>query len=422
MKNNILCVDMKSFYASCECIFRDLDPETTKLVVVGDIKNKGSVVLASSPIMKKKYNIKTGSRMYEVLNIKDKEIIITQARMNRYYEMTKKIIDIFKSFAPENHIHVYSVDESWLNINGTEKLWGNPKETALKIIKRIKKETGLIATVGIGDNKFLAKAALDIYAKHQKNGIGEIRIEDVEDKLHYINVEKMWGIGEKLKERLNALGIKTIGDLAEYDLNKIKKIFGKNGEILWSYSWGIDDSQIVYSDENPAKSVFGFGDFNSTTSKSIGRGATLKKDYNNQKDILVVIKDLLLEITKKMREKKIKAKTIQLSLTFSNKIGIEDITRQKTFKSGSTRNFEKLIIGFEKILQDNYDEGLPIRKIRISVSNLDYEKEIEKDEIIEIVTDQLNNKFGKGKVTKGFSLYEQSLSKDRSKKINGHFE
>ena len=151
-RHNVLCIDMKSFYASCECVLRGLDPLTAYLVVLGDSNYRGSIVLASSPKMKTDYGIKTGNRLFEVP--RDPKIHVVEARMALYLEQSLEIARLLNEFAPPEAIHVYSVDEAWICVDGMERGLGNRWEIAQKIKDSIYERFGLPACIGIGPNKF----------------------------------------------------------------------------------------------------------------------------------------------------------------------------------------------------------------------------------------------------------------------------
>lgn len=424
-KHDVICIDMKSFYASCECVYRGIDPMKEKLVVVGDINRNGSVVLASSPAMKKVHGIKTGSRLYEVKKIKDEHIIIAQARMGYYIEKSKEIREIFEEFVPPNQIHVYSVDESWLTLDGTKRLWGEPHEAAQKIIKRIEEKTGIVSAIGIGDNKFLAKCVLDNYAK--KTGVAECRYRDVEKMIHPLPVQKMWGIGTQMTKHFNRLGIFTIGDLAHSDRDLIGQMFGKNGRILHDYAWGIDESPVFYDEENPPQSVFGFnlGDEKNPV-KSVGRGVTLLSDYKDEKAIKLVIRELVEEVCEALRKSGKQGRTIHLSVGYSMRSTRDGFSRQRSI-DGFTNDTIEIMDVCERLFQTFYRKGEAVRKLRVSVGNLTEQQEelIEDEKEIRRKTyqaiDGLNERFGKGTVMKASSLMKESVARERSKKIAGHY-
>ena len=202
MKHVVLSIDLKSFYASVECLDRGLDPFSTPLVVADEQRGDGTIVLAASPYIKEKYDVKSRCRLYEV----DKTIpglIIAQPRMERYIKVSAKINMIYLSYVSQEDLHVYSIDESFLDI--TDYLHYSscdPYLYARRIIDDIKNKTGLTVTCGIGENIFLAKVAMDIEAKHSADNIAYWKKKDIVEKLWNISpLSKMWGIGRRLEKR-----------------------------------------------------------------------------------------------------------------------------------------------------------------------------------------------------------------------------
>lgn len=425
--HNVICIDMKSFYASCECVLRGLNPMKTKLAVVGDINRTGSVVLTASPPMKLQHNIKTGSRLYEILQLDDKDIVIAQSRMGEYHKISKYITEIFEEFVPPEAIHVYSVDESWLTFDGTERLHGDVWAASDKLIDEIYKRTGIPSAVGIGDNKFLAKTALDIFAK--KSRIAEVRYKDVETLLHPLDIGEMWGVGSQMKKRFAELGIHSFKDLAHFPTEKIKKHFGKVGEQLQMYSWGIDNSPVIYDINNPPPSVFGFSlNGNTTPMKSVGRGVTLLKDYYKKEDILLVTRDLIDEICYVLRQNKMVGKTIHLSVGYSKNSDKKGFSRQKTIEKFTGDPLEILSV-CEFLFEKFHQPKSPVRTLNVSIGKLAIEmdeffgnEEVAKRRKIADTSDNLNHRFGKGTVMKASSFKKESIAKERAKKIKGHFE
>ena len=158
-KRDILCVDMKSFYASCAAVTKGLDPLTTKLAVVADIKREGSIVLAATPPLKKELGIRTGSRLFEIP--KNEDIVIVPAQMSTYLQISTEITRLFNKYVPKESIHTYSVDESFLEVDGTNNLWGSAEEIAKLIKTELEDTFGLTASIGIGPNMLLSKVCRD---------------------------------------------------------------------------------------------------------------------------------------------------------------------------------------------------------------------------------------------------------------------
>ena len=214
-RESILCIDLKSFYASCSCIKRGFDPLTTYLAVVGATDRQGSVVLASTPLMKKKYRIKTGSRLFEIP--KKKEIHIVNAEMKYYLETSLEVTRILHRYASREDIHIYSVDEAFIRVNPVERIFGDKWSIARNIKKEIFEELGLTVAIGIGENMLLSKLCLDLDAKKTTEGIAEWTYESVPHKLWPVTpLSEMWCIGSRTQKTLNRMGIVTVGDLAHY--------------------------------------------------------------------------------------------------------------------------------------------------------------------------------------------------------------
>lgn len=407
---NILCLDMKSFFASVEAVDRGLNPMETFLVVVANKASKGSVILASSPQMKKKYGIKTGNRLFDI-PMDDEEILIVESRMALYVEAATQIIRILESFVPYEAIDVYSIDEAWICTDGTEKLFGDRWEIAKKIQEKIHYETSLPSCIGIGPNKFLAKVILDMEAK--KTGIAECRYEDVAFKLWPQNLGEIWGIGPRIEKRLNKIGVFTVEDLARTPVSKLKKHFGIIGEQLYWHSWGIDLSPTIQS--------WNFEE----ERKSISTGITLMSDYNTA-DTEMIILELCEEIGLRLRKSGLVAKTIYLGIGYSKNINgkfghahtIDDFTCL------SSRIFEECILIFRK-----YHYEQPVRKVYVSVSNLQafdtlqlkmFNGNEQKNLQLAFAVDELKDKYGKDAILRGISLQENASARERANKIGGH--
>src|SRR5690606_21174370 len=196
----IACIDMRSFYASCAAVELGQDPMETYIAVVGNQERKGSVVLAASPRMKKEFGVKTGTRLFEIPD--DPRIQLVEPKMQFYLEISMEITKLFNQYVPQEDIHVYSVDESFIDFTGIIKQWDSAEEIAIDLQDSIMRQFGLPSAVGIGPNMLLAKLALDLEAK--KQGVAHWQFEDVQEKLWPVYpLSKMWGIGSKMEANLN---------------------------------------------------------------------------------------------------------------------------------------------------------------------------------------------------------------------------
>lgn len=240
---DVLCIDLKSFFASVSCVRKGLDPLTTKLAVVGDTKRQGSVVLAATPPLKE-LGIKTGSRLFEIPNRSD--IYITNPQMRTYLNVSTRISRILLNYVAAEDFFQYSIDEAMCDVTNSYHLFAkSPYELARLIQKEIYSQTLVKSTIGIGSNILLAKVSMDIEAKHTKEGIAEWRYQDVPNKLWPIkNLTDMWGINTKTAKKLNKRGIFKIEDLAKYPYVYLKRDFGIIGIDLHLHANGIDESII----------------------------------------------------------------------------------------------------------------------------------------------------------------------------------
>ena len=244
MQKYYLCIDLKTFYASVECVERGLDPFNTNLVVADESRGKGTICLAVSPKMKM-LGVKNRCRIFEIPpTIK---YMIAMPRMKKYIEYSANIYAIYLKYFSKEDIHVYSIDEAFMDASKYLKLYkSTPIELAKKIIKDIFKSYGITATAGIGTNMYLAKIALDITAKHNPNNIGYLDEEKYKKELwHHKPLTDFWQIGKGIERRLNKMRIFDMYDIANADPKKIYKEFGINAEYLIDHSFGKESCTIA---------------------------------------------------------------------------------------------------------------------------------------------------------------------------------
>lgn len=407
-RNDILCIDMRSFYASVEAVKRGLDPMKAMLAVVGDLDRPGSIVLAASPSLKEKYGISNVSRCFELPD--DPDIHIVPARMADYLHVSVEITKLINNYAPKEAIHQYSVDEVWITVNGLKHLFGNRREIAAKLKREILDNFGLTASIGIGDNKFLAKAVMDLYAK--KEGIAECKYEDVEEKLWPVPVENIWGIGCKMKQNLNRMGIETLGELARYDFHHLKKRFGIIGEQLYWHAWGIDLSPI-------------YGNFTRTEQKGFGHGISLLRDYS-KKEITTCILDLCEEACRRARTADLAGKTIHLGISYSKETS-GGFSRSKTIPSPTNITLDMYEVCMQ-LFNQFYDGKSSIRHVYVTLGNLSGKQETQlslledslKKNDIGYVMDAIRDKYGSASILRASSYTDAGILLERSKKIGGH--
>lgn len=413
MYRNIICIDLKSFFASCECIERNLNPFTTPLVVA-EPNRQGAITLAVTPYMKK-LGIKSRGRIFEIP--KKITYITARPRMSLYIKKSTEVVNIYLDYVSKEDLHIYSIDECFLDVTDYLKMYKKTtKELAIDIMNKVYEKTRLCATAGIGPNLLLAKVAMDIEAKHNKDFIAEWTYDDIKTKLWNITpLSDMWGIGKRMEKKLNDMGLNKIGDIANYNKLKLKERFGIIGEELWYHANGIDLSKISDFKKNAKE-------------KSISNSQVLYKDYYNN-DVTLIIREILNLLLKRLRKESLLTKHVTLHIGYSRNVG-GDFTVSKKLEQETNDESEiyKVLIG---IFNSYYEENVPVRKVAISLSKLEKNnhvqlnlfsnvKDIDNKAKLNNVIDEINEKYGSNSVLKATSLLSISTIRDRNNKIGGH--
>lgn len=330
MEHIFFAIDLKSFYASVECVLRKLDPLKTNLIVADKSRSEKTICLAVSPSLKK-YGIPSRARLFEVIQSVKKinqeryknnhyhkfiaksfnedelnnetlelDYIIATPQMSKYMEMSGFIYSIYLKFFSEEDIHVYSIDEVFIDVTKYINLYKLPlEELATKVVNEVYKATGITATVGIGTNLFLAKVAMDILAKHSKadsNGARVAYLDEIKFRKllwDHTPLTDFWRIGPGITRRLNNHGMKTLFDVAKRsieDEDSLFTLFGVNAELIINHAWGIEPTLI--SDIKKYKPI----------NKSLSQGQVLPRPYHYHEAMTIIkeMADLLaLDLTKK---------------------------------------------------------------------------------------------------------------------------
>ena len=411
---HILSIDLKSFFASCECVARNLDPFKVPLVVANPNQGDGAITLAVTPFLKKQ-GVKSRGRLYEIP--KHIKYNIVPPRMSMYIKYSEKVLSVYLDYVSKEDLHVYSVDECFLDVTDYLKLYKKTDyELAEEILSEITKRTGLTATCGIGPNILLAKIAMDTEAKKYKNGIAKWEYKDIPSKLWTIQpLSKMWGIGPRMERRLNYLGIRSVGDLAHYNKNKLKDKFGVMGIELWEHANGIDLSRISDMEEYKPKD------------KSYSNSQVLFKDYNGD-NVKIIISEMVDIVTRRLRANNKQSSVVGLAIGYSKAVGGGFY---HVMKLDTPTDSQKIILDCCNLLFDRFYEGMPIRKVGVSAGKLtnkdsiqlnlfDSLEKIENEQLKDKTIDEITNKFGKNSLLKASALLQDSTIKDRNKKIGGH--
>ncbi|MFZ0579235.1 MAG: UV damage repair protein UvrX [Psychrobacillus psychrotolerans] len=409
---SIACVDMMSFYASCIAVLHDLDVRTVPIAVVGNLEQKGSVVLAASPAMKKRFRVKTGTRLYEIPNHPD--IKIFEPKMQYFLDMSIAVTNILHKYVPPEAVHVYSVDESFIDLTGTEKLWGPPERTIKEIQKEILETLQLHSTAGMGPNMLMAKLALDLDAK--KTGFAKWTYEDVQTKLWPVTpLTEMWGIGRGTEKTLNNMGIFSIGQLARTPLEILEEKFGVMGNQLFHHAHGIDLSDM--SSPIVDRQI------------SFGKSQILMRDYMKIEDVKAVILEMCEDVTKRARDTFQAARTISLGIGYSKDAFGGGFQRSRTIHE-ATNDTMKIYNVCLDLLKENYNRN-PVRQISISITKLEdehsmqlnfFEKDNWKIRKLATAMDNIRNRFGSASLLRAVSYTPAGTAVKRSKMVGGHKE
>ncbi|WP_419881280.1 DNA polymerase thumb domain-containing protein [Peribacillus sp. B-H-3] len=409
-KKSIMCIDIKSFYASCSAVMLGLDPLECHLAVVGNLERSGSVVLAASPRLKKDFGIKTGSRMFEIPD--DPRIILTEPKMAVYLRMSTEITRLFHRYVPKESIHVYSVDESFLQVDGAMPLWGDAREIAEKIRNDIEREFQLPCAIGIGPNMLLAKLCLDLEAK--KKGIAEWSYEDVKTKLWPVSpLNEMWGIGRRLQKTLNGMGIFTVGQLANYPLHLLEEKFGIMGNQLYHHAWGIDLSEIG------APIMEG--------QVSFGKSQILLRDYKEEEEVKHVMLEICEEVGRRARSSRKAGRTVSLGIGYSREEFGGGFHRSRSIDEPTNITMDLYEICLE-LFRENY-VSKTVRSISVTLSNIVDDNEMQltlfdssrwKKRDLAYTVDRIRNKYGSKALLRAVSYTAAGTAVYRSKLLGGH--
>lgn len=412
-RRDILCIDVKSFFASVEAVKHGFHPLEAYIVVMSKPNEIGGLVLAASPRVKKEYGIKTGSRRYEVPQ--NANIRIVEPRMGLYLKVNGMINDIYREFVSDADLHIYSVDESFLDVTASHALFGSTQEIAVAIQKAIWERLGLVVTIGIGDNPLLAKLALDNAAKNARPFLAEWRYEDVPNTVWKIHpITEMWGIGKRTANKLYNLGIHSIYSLSQHDVKALKQIYGVIGEQLFYHAHGIDHS--ILSDKYIP------------LSNSYGKNQILDRDYTVQYEIEVVIREMADQVAARLRKHHAEAGVIHLTIGFSDTIVDKGFSHQISIYPSSS---SKMIIEVCLELFRTHYKQQPIRSIGIQCGKVQVktalqlnlfeapEETVRRDEL-DLIIDQIRNKYGYASLIHASSLTRGGTAIKRSDLIGGH--
>ncbi len=359
-KRIVFLVDMNAFYIACE-MSRNNVLKDVPAAVAGDPQKRTGIILAAN-YQARDFGIKTAMTLSEALN-KCPALVIVPPDHSYYSQRSKEVMNHLSHYTPA--IEQNSIDEAWLDMTGTEKLFGTPHQTAQRIMEELKKELDLWCSIGISDNKFLAKMAADM---QKPLGITELWSWDVSTKLWPLPAQAMYGIGKKTMEKLKQLKISTIRDLAQCSPADLVHHLGSHGIDLHQKANGIDTSDVVAHLKEDMK--------------SIGRSTTLAEDAYNVESVRDVFLALAEDVGMQARKYSKKGTTIQIILKFND---FNVITRQITV--APTCYTKDLFDAGLHLLKKHWPSSRGVRLIGISLTGFNPQEDGKQMSIFDAMED-----------------------------------
>jgi len=409
------CIDMKCFFASVECAERGLNPFETNLVVADESRGTNALCLAISPKMKS-LGVKNRCRMSDIP--KHIRYMVAKPRMKKYIEYAADIYDVYLDYISPDDIHVYSIDEAFLDVTGYLSMYNmGAKEFAKFLINKIAERKHIPAAAGIGTNLYLAKVALDITAKKTKDHIGYLTEELYCETLwHHRPITDFWQVANGTARRLERYGVYDMAGVASMPEETLYKAFGINAELLRDHSLGRESCLI--SDIKAYR----------PKSKSISSSQILFEDYTYDKAFIVMC-EMALAGCQEMMRRKVICNSVGLCVGYSKDVisstgGTVRLPYATNLYSNIRESVELL---FERYVVGN----VPIRRLGISFCGLadegcegydlftDFEK-VEKEKHLEHTVLGIKDRFGKNAVFRGLDLSEGATAIARNKMIGGH--
>lgn len=384
MARTIIHVDMDAFFASVEQ--RDNPEFRGKPVIVGaDPKHgKGRGVVSAASYEARKYSVHSAQPISQAYRLCPNGIFLP-VRGKRYKEVSNKIMAIFQKYTPL--VEAISLDEAFLDMTGTERLFGRAEEVGRRIKARIWEQEQLTASVGIGPNKFLAKIASGL---KKPDGFVVVRAEEVQEFLAPLPIGKLWGVGKKTEERLTELGIHTVGELSAYPQETLQGSFGKMGLALWQCAHGIDESPVISSRE----------------AKSISNEITFNENVTDLSKLRETLLHLSEKVGYRLRKHELVGRTVVLKLRFAD---FSTLVRHATLRRPTFLTetiYDEIISLFENVRLHHQ----PVRLLGVGVTQLSsaleqqvdlFENENEKRKRMSQAVDQLKERFGEKIIGRG---------------------
>ncbi|WP_058270144.1 Y-family DNA polymerase [Olsenella massiliensis] len=436
-----LVVDLKSFYASVECVERGLDPLTARLVVADPTRTQKTICLAASPALKA-LGVRNRCRVFEIPTSID--YLMASPRMALYIERSADVYAVYLRYVSPEDIHVYSIDEAFLDVTPYLGLYGcTARELAERIRQDVMRSTGIPAACGVGTNLYLAKVALDITAKHSPDSLGILTQESYRQTLwDHRPLTDFWRVGPATARRLAALGVTTMGQLASHPPEPLYRTFGVDAEILIDHAWGVEPVTIA-----DVKSY-------RPRSESLSNGQVLAHDTDRAGG-LVIAKEMADALTLELVERGLVCSSLSLmvgykptprdghvALGVARRAGAHpgDLRRGELREAGGvtlsqpTSSLARVWRALEGLYGRVVTRDLPVHRLSVCLGGVGSERapgtqmsllddggaddarERRRQEAISAI----KGKFGKNALIKGIDLLPGATARERNAQIGGH--
>ncbi|WP_416328488.1 DNA repair protein [[Clostridium] innocuum] len=415
MMKAYLCIDLKTFFASVECVERKLDPFAVNLVVADPSRGKGALCLAVSPKMKEQ-GVHNRCRIFEIPD--NISYITAMPRMNLYMQYSADIYGIYLKYISREDIHVYSIDEAFLDVSEYLQMYSvSAKELARMILQDIYTTTGITATVGIGTNLYLAKIALDITAKHAKDNMGILDEQLYRETLwHHKPVSDFWQVGRGISKRLEKYSVADMYDIAHMDERILYREFGVNAEYLIDHAWGREPTTIKEIKAYKSKS------------NSLSNSQILFEDYNYEEALLVLKEMVELNVQNLVESHRV---TDHIGLYIGYSARNVKATGGSRKLSNVTNSYAYLRNAFIELYRETVNRQELVHMLSISFGNVVDEmyethdlftnfNALEKEKKLQLTLLNIKHKFGKNAVIKGMNLLNKATAISRNKLVGGH--
>ena len=415
-ERSYLCIDLKSYYASVECVERHLDPLTTKLVVADPERTEKTICLAVSPAMKA-LGVRNRCRVFEIP--KHIDYIMAKPRMALYMEYAARIYGIYLRYVSEEDIHVYSIDEVFMDITDYYEARGlTAKAFASELLHEIYRRTGLTATCGLGTNLYLAKIALDIMSKRAPDHIGILTEESYRRVLwSHRPITDFWRIGGGTQRRLERLGIFDMGGVAHANEDVLYRTFGIDAELLIDHAWGRETTTMA--------DIKAFR----PQSRSLTRGQVLICDYDYPKG-RIVVREMAEDLALDLFAQGLEAKTVDLSLGYTYRADRAPAHGSVAMEL-PTSSVRSLADAAETLYDRIMERDGSIRRINLCYGGVrerqsrQYDlfvgaEALQREERLQNAMVSIRKKYGKNGLLKCMDLQEGATAMERNRQIGGH--